>query len=91
MNMSLPEKEMLLSMLTEVYDQLEELEQVLEASFSDLRHNLNNEELDKISTTEIRISKLEKEIDNNSLSFDENGNEMNRSSVTRALKLEMGF
>lgn len=89
--MSLPEKEMLLSMLTEVYDQLEELEQVLEASFSDLRHNLNNEELDKISTTEIRISKLEKEIDNISPSFDETGKETKRSSVSSALKLEMGF
>jgi ferritin-like metal-binding protein YciE len=91
MNMSLPEKEMLLSMLTEVYDQLEELEQVLEASFSDLRNNLNNQELDKISSTEIRISRLEKEIESIGPSSDDTEKEMNRSSVTRALKLEMGF
>jgi hypothetical protein len=91
MNMSLPEKEMLLSMLTEVYDQLEELEQVLEASFSDLRNNLNNQELDKISSTEIRISRLEKEIESIGPSSDDAEKEMNRSSVTRALKLEMGF
>lgn len=91
MNMSLPEKEMLLSMLTEVYDQLEELEQVLEASFSDLRHNLNNQELNKISSTEIRLSNLEKEMEKMNPIPDETEKEMNRSSVKRALKLEMGF
>lgn len=91
MNMSLPEKEMLLSMLTEVYDQLEELEQVLEASFSDLRHNLNNQELNKISSTEIRLSKLEKEIEKINPDSKETETEMNLNPVTRALKLEMGF
>lgn len=91
MNMSLPEKEMLLSMLTEVYDQLEELEQVLEASFSDLRHNLNNQELNKISSTEIRLSKLEKEIEKINPDPKETETDMNRNPVTRALKLEMGF
>lgn len=41
------EKEKLVTMLTEIYDQLEELELVLESSFSDLRMCLNNEELKK--------------------------------------------
>ncbi len=38
MNKPLSDKEKLLSMLTEIYDQLEELELVLEASFSDHRN-----------------------------------------------------
>lgn len=87
MNKSLPEKEKLLSMLTEVYDQLEELELVLEASFSDLRHSLNYDELNKIITTELRLSNIEKELDK--INQDDTGK--NSTPVTRSLKLEMGF
>lgn len=85
MNSSLPEKEKLLSMLTEIYDQLEELEIVLEASFSDLRIHMNNEEQRKLSAPVQRLSKLEKELDRI------NPPAENSNSITRALKLEMGF
>ena len=85
MNSSLPEKEKLLSMLTEIYDQLEELEIVLEASFSDLRMQMNNEEQQKLTAPVQRLSKLEKELDRITPPTE------NSNSVTRALKLEMGF
>ncbi|WP_420489265.1 hypothetical protein [Neobacillus niacini] len=87
MNSSLPEKEKLLSMLTEIYDQLEELEIVLEASFSDLRIQMNNEELNKLSAPVQRLSKLEKKLDR----INPTSNEEQSNSVTKALKLEMGF
>jgi hypothetical protein len=89
MNSSLPEKEKLLSMLTEIYDQLEELEVVLEASFSDLRVRMNHEELKKLSAPQQRLTKLEKQLERGFPSKEEE--ERDPSSLTRALKLEMGF
>jgi hypothetical protein len=80
MNSSLPEKEKLLSMLTEIYDQLEELEIVLESSFSNLRTQMNNEELNKLSAPVQKLNKLEKELDR-----------INPTGPVRTLKLEMGF
>ena len=50
-------------MLTEIYDQLEELEIVLEASFTDLRIQMNNEELTKLTAPVQKLTKLEKELD----------------------------
>jgi hypothetical protein len=90
MNSSLPEKEKLLSMLTEIYDQLEELEIVLEASFSDLRIQMNNEELNKLSAPVQRLSKLEEELDKLNPTTNKVNVEQN-NSVTKSLKLEMGF
>jgi hypothetical protein len=89
-NSSMPEKEKLLSMLTEIYDQLEELEIVLEASFSDLRIQMNNEELNKLSAPVQRLSKLEEELDKINPTTNDAYLEQNYS-VTKALKLEMGF
>ncbi|MEH7176642.1 hypothetical protein [Neobacillus vireti] len=89
-NSSLPEKEKLLSMLTEIYDQLEELENVLETSFSDLRNQMNHEELLKLSSPVQRLYKLEQELDRINPVSDECAVEQN-NSVTRALKLELGF
>jgi hypothetical protein len=91
MNKPSPEKEKLLSMLTEIHDQLEELELVLEASFSDHRNNLNNEKLNKISASAQRLSIIEKDLEIfNSISSDAAAGS-NPNHVTRALKLEMGF
>ncbi|MEH7272603.1 hypothetical protein [Neobacillus vireti] len=89
-NSSLPEKEKLLSMLTEIYDQLEELENVLETSFSDLRNQMNHEELLKLSSPVQKLYKLELELDRINPVSDECAVEQN-NSVTRALKLELGF
>ncbi|WHZ01506.1 hypothetical protein QNH48_21280 [Neobacillus sp. YX16] len=90
MNSSLPEKEKLLSMLTEIYDQLEELEIVLEASFSDLRIQMNHEEQKKLLEPIHRLSMLEMELDKINPSPHESTAD-HSISVTRALKLEMGF
>jgi hypothetical protein len=90
MKSSMPEKEKLLSMLTEIHDQLEELEIVLEASFSDLRNQMNNEELNKLSAPVQRLTKLEEELDKINPITNEANLEQN-NSVAKALKLEMGF
>ncbi|WP_310191290.1 hypothetical protein [Neobacillus niacini] len=89
MNSSLPEKEKLLSMLTEIYDQLEELEIVLETSFSDLRIQMNHEEIIKLTAPVQKLHKLEKELDRINPTSDEATEQT--SSIARALKLEMGF
>ncbi|MCM3114591.1 hypothetical protein M3610_04765 [Neobacillus sp. MER 74] len=60
MNKPLSDKEKLISMLTEIYDQLEDLEVVLEASFSDLRKSLDQEEQDKIMESKQKLFGLEK-------------------------------
>ncbi len=88
--MSLPEKERLLSMLTEIYDELEELELVLEASFSDLRHSLNRDEFNKLSSAEIKLSMLEKDLDKLNMNSSEI-QEKQPGQIKPALKLEMGF
>ncbi|MBO0958192.1 hypothetical protein J1P26_00480 [Neobacillus sp. MM2021_6] len=84
MNKPLSEKEKLLSMLTEIYDQLEELESVLEASFSDLRINLNREQQEKISAPAQRLSDMEYKIANDLP-------ESNLNQIPKPLKLELGF
>jgi hypothetical protein len=90
MNPSLPEKEMLLSMLTEIFDQLEELEIVLETSFSDLRIQMNNEELKKFSAPVQKLDNLEKELDRFQTTSDQAAVD-HSNSVKRALKLELGY
>lgn len=91
MKNSLSEKERLLTTLTEIYDQLEELELVLEASFSDLRLSLNKEELIKLKVNEQRLSVVEMELEQINLfaSGDDLGS--NPKQVSRNLKLELGF
>ncbi|HEY2420413.1 MAG TPA: hypothetical protein VGI04_03315 [Neobacillus sp.] len=87
MNKPMSEKERLISMLTEIYDQLEGLESVLEITFSDLRTNLNKNELTKINGPEQRISKLEK-----LFSFkNDTPTDFTHLPTSRSLKLEMGF
>jgi hypothetical protein len=87
------EKEKLVTMLTDIYDQLEELESVLEATFSDLRTNLNKNELNKITVPKQRLTVIENEL------FNVDGNQIlndeiidsSRCQASRSLKLEMGF
>jgi VIT1/CCC1 family predicted Fe2+/Mn2+ transporter len=88
MDKAIPDKEKLLSMLTDIYDQLEDLELVLEATFSDLRNRLNDEELSKISKSEDRLSTIEKNIERINKQFEE---QESPNQVARKLKLEMGF
>jgi VIT1/CCC1 family predicted Fe2+/Mn2+ transporter len=88
MDKAIPDKEKLLSMLTDIYDQLEDLELVLEASFSDLRNKLNDEELSKISKSENRLSNIEKNLERTNV---HSGEHEAPNQVARKLKLEMGF
>lgn len=63
MNKPLSDKEKLISMLTEIYDQLEDLEVVLEASFSDLRKSLNKEEQDKIMDSKQKLFGIQQKME----------------------------
>ena len=93
MNKPLSDKEKLISMLTEIYDQLEELEVVLEASFSDMRNSLDREEQDKVTVIKQKLCGLEKSIDTvnaNAISNLEL-NCSNPNHISKALQLEMGF
>jgi ABC-type uncharacterized transport system fused permease/ATPase subunit len=91
MNKPLSEKENLISMLTEIYDQLEELEVVLEASFSDLRKSLEKEESTKITESKQRLRVIEHIIDNEISISNLDINSANGNHVSRALQLELGF
>ncbi|MEH7075171.1 hypothetical protein [Neobacillus drentensis] len=91
MNKPLSDKEKLISMLTEIYDQLEELEVVLEASFSGMRKDLNQEEQDKVTVTKQKLFGLEKSMDQiNSITNLDLVN-ANPNHVSRSLQLELGY
>ncbi|WP_026573239.1 hypothetical protein [Bacillus sp. UNC438CL73TsuS30] len=90
MNKPMSEKEMLLTMLTDIYDQLEELESVLEASFSDLRNSLVEDEHNKLTMPKQKLSAIEEEMGN--LFPDTcNHTDLKQNHVSGRLKLELGF
>lgn len=82
-------QEKLLMMLTEIYDQLEELEEVLEHSLTDLRGNLYQQQEDKMDKNEALLTKVEESyykqssVSTNIIDFPQNHK--------KALKLELGF
>lgn len=78
-------------MLTEIYDQLEELESVLEASFSDLRYSLNQEEQEKLTIPVQKLSAIENIIENQSAAHGILDEYSDNNQVAKALKLELGF
>ncbi|MEH7353531.1 hypothetical protein V7150_08125 [Neobacillus drentensis] len=89
MNKPLSEKEKLLTMLTEIYDQLEELGSVLEASFSDLRISLNRNEQEKLTVPVQKLSDIEDKIAN-VIQYEEiSDSDLNQ--VSKPLKLELGL
>lgn len=88
MKQKLSEKEILLTALTDIYDRLDELEQALEASFSDLRLSLCNEAFEKMMIPQKKLSVLESEyVLMNPLST----NEVTAGPQKQTLKLELGF
>ncbi|MBI0576099.1 hypothetical protein IEC97_01900 [Neobacillus cucumis] len=90
MNKPMSEKEMLLTMLTDIYDQLEELESVLEASFSDLRNSLVEDEHNKLTVPKQQLSAIEVEMGH--LFPDTfNNTDLKQNHVSGRLKLELGF
>jgi hypothetical protein len=84
-------QEKLLMMLTEIYDQLEELEEVLEHSLTDLRGNLYQQQADRIGNNEALMTNLEdsihgqSKVNTNIIDFQQNQNQK------KTLKLELGF
>jgi hypothetical protein len=86
MNKPLSEKEKLLTLLTEIYEQLEELESALGASFSDKRISLNKEEQDKIKASGQKLAALDQTIDRAIFISNEA-----YSSTNQSLQLEIGF
>lgn len=80
-------KEELLEKLTEIYDQLEELERALDTNLSEHRKKMINEQTAKMMDCNNLISKLENKF-NGKISF------FNRSRKTRMhsnVKLKLGF
>jgi hypothetical protein len=82
-------QEKLLTMLTEIYDQLEELEEVLEHSFTDLRGSLYQQQAHRLDKNEAALTNLEdsfhdqNNVNTNIIEFPQN--------QKKALKLELGF
>ncbi|MEH7415122.1 hypothetical protein V7266_07545 [Neobacillus drentensis] len=91
MNIPMSEKEKMLTMLTEIYDQLEELESVLETSFSDHRLYMNSEEQEKLSLTIHRLSDIGgRSAQVNPKNYEEII-DSNLGPVPNSLKLELSF
>ncbi|MCM3766603.1 hypothetical protein [Neobacillus niacini] len=67
MTRPLTEKDQLITQLTRIYDQLEELDMALEVSFSDLGMDLDREQQEKIADMNQKMVHLEKIIDSISL------------------------
>jgi hypothetical protein len=82
-------KEKLLSMLTDIYEQLEELEVVLEHSLTDLRENLNNQQLNPMNELDNKISDTESAYQD--LLMMKQYSKENIPNPKKALKLELGF
>jgi len=76
-------------MLTEIYDQLEELGSVLEASFSDLRISMNKDEQEKLTVPVQKLSDMENKIAN-IIQYEESS-DSNLNQVPKPLKLELGL
>lgn len=91
MNKPLSEKEKLITMLTEIYDQLEELEFVLEASFSDQRISLNKEEQDQIKASEQKLAALDKTMEIMTTLSKEEISAAGSNQGRKSLKFELGF
>jgi hypothetical protein len=92
MKESISQKEKLLLMMTEIYNQLEELESILEESFSEVRSDWENEELDKFTVPVQKITELEVKMKDDSLKKMEEQKEVSfPTQKPSALKLELGM
>ncbi|HYK74542.1 MAG TPA: hypothetical protein VEV44_15715 [Pseudoneobacillus sp.] len=82
-------KDKLISMLTEIYGQLEELESVLDSSLVDLRSNMQQHQLDQVDKNEEKIIRFEKAMSEQSFASKEHNETY--QNIPSALKLELGF
>ncbi len=94
MNGAIFEKDNVLTALTEINHQLEELESLLEESFSDLRGQWYCEEKQRLAACEQKISSLENLtetiIQNKGIIWDYNHFSMRNKNLS-SLKMELGF
>ncbi|MBP2241336.1 flagellar motility protein MotE (MotC chaperone) [Cytobacillus eiseniae] len=83
-------KDELLNMLAEIADQLEDLENILEANLAKARQNATDNHLENLKDCENKITALERKIDKKQTSDEEMylSNGLNRK---KGLKLELGF
>ncbi|HJV15992.1 MAG TPA: hypothetical protein VJ546_01150 [Bacillales bacterium] len=89
MKESISQKEKLLMMMTEIYNQLEELESMLEVSFTVVRDNWIDEEKSRIAKPCQKISSLEAKLADENVENikDQNG----QAQKSASLKLELGM
>ncbi|MFE8695700.1 hypothetical protein ACFYKT_04905 [Cytobacillus sp. FJAT-53684] len=90
MNEKLIAKEELLNMLTEISDQLEDLENILEKNLSKVRQAVQNDHSEKMVNCEERITALEKQTSMD-LEADEAIGIKSQSNRPKTMKLELGF
>jgi hypothetical protein len=80
-----------LTMLTEIYDQLEELEAVLECSLSDLRGDLHKEHSKRVEACELELNQIEQTYNDTEIVHDHQNGKIKIQQVSQNLKLELGF
>ena len=82
-------KEELVNMLSEIYQQLEELENALDSSFSGIRKQWHDENTDQLSACKERIDRLESE----AILHNAAGKAADRDGFQRqgSMKLELGY
>lgn len=84
------QKEELIKMLTEIYDQLEELEEAIDSNLTDYRDHWRKEQSTKLTDCESRINTLELEVNKVSHKEQDRPNR-NVRNHNRAMKLELGY
>ncbi|MDQ0155181.1 hypothetical protein [Robertmurraya andreesenii] len=87
-NNQLP-KEELLEKLTEIYDQLEELEKTLDSNLSEHRKKRMNDHVSKLNSCDDRLSKIENAFESRRSQFDSIHKSKYHSRPN--MKLELGF
>lgn len=92
MNEPVSEKEVLLMMLTKMCEQLEDVDSVLEVSFSDLRSQWFQEETEKLAACGREISLLENRINKvNSANKEDYASYSAIKKQGPSLQLDIGF
>ncbi|WP_264738375.1 hypothetical protein [Cytobacillus firmus] len=81
------EKDELLAMLTEIYDQLEELENVLESNLSGLRQDWYYEQSEKLEVCESRLEAIEEDM----TVIRSEADNIENAKRSAGMKLELGF
>ncbi|MBG9546549.1 hypothetical protein ACOSZF_02400 [Cytobacillus firmus] len=81
------EKEELLAMLSEIFDQLEELESVLESNLSGLRQDWYYEQSEKIEACESRLEVIEEDMS----AIKSEADSIESAKRSARMKLELGF